>query len=307
MAIVKPATNEGAGSGDASSTLNIVYLAYGPLRLVESAVFSALTLLHVSPKGASFRLIVYTDRPEIFRRYGIACEFAPLGPLRDRTREYEYIHRLKILVVADCADRYDGDVACFDVDTYFLSSPHALLSSLSGSRSVLHTKEWLLAEGVEPGLVRAVRESAFDSPILRAGQRSQDLAMWNSGAIGVSERNKDLIPDVLAVCDELYRAYPYHATEQLAWSIVLQGATEVVPADDVLYHYWYGREQVTDRVVRFLRANRRLPPEELSRRAYDLRPEASENWKPPLAIRARVAARAGRRAIKRLRSISPRS
>jgi hypothetical protein len=284
--------------------VNIVYLAYGPRRLVESAAFSALTLLHASPGEYPFRLIAYTDRPQVFGRYGVVCGYPPLAPLRERTRDHEYIHRLKILVAADCAERYDGDVAFFDSDTYFMSSPNALLASLSASRSILHTKHWLIGDGVDVELDRAVRDSAFASPSLQSAQQSAELAMWNSGAIGLSEESKALIPEVLRACDELYQAYPHHATEQLAWSIVLQQATEIVPADDVLYHYWHGREEVTDRVVRFLHSHRRLPSAELARRAYELRPEPSDHWRPPVPVRARVAARAGRRAVRKLGSLS---
>ena len=77
-------------------------------------------------------------------------------------------------------------------------------------------------------------------------------------------------------------------------------ALEALPADDLVYHYWHAREQITHEAVSFLRKNRGLPHAELARRAYELRPEGSQDWTPPLAIRARKAARAGLRWLKRL-------
>jgi hypothetical protein len=75
--------------------------------------------------------------------------------------------------------------------------------------------------------------------------------------------------------------------EQFAWSLVLGDETDVRHADDVIYHYWHGREELTYRATQFLRANRHLPPSELVGAAGSFAPEVSSDWTPPAGVRLR--------------------
>jgi hypothetical protein len=128
--------------------------------------------------------------------------------------------------------------------------------------------------------------------------------MWNSGVIGLPERAKRLIPEVIAISDELYAASHYHAMEQFAWSVVLEETTGIIPADDVVYHYWFGREEGTYRVVKFLRENRHLPDNQLAAAAAAFHPTVtptweSPAWEPPLEVRIRQRMGATRSKLKR--------
>lgn len=298
--------------------VTVVYLAYGRKRLAQAfggslpllergddlaTAFSALTFFHfASTLRDTWRLVIYTDAAHVFRRYRVPCEVIPVEIVRDHEDEGGYAHRRKLLVVQHCAESFEGDLFFVDGDTYFMQSPAALFDDLSSGRSVLHTREWVLSHETQPELNRLMREHAFDLPRLRSAQRRPTLTMWNSGVIGLPEETKRLIPEVIATCDELYAASRYHAMEQFAWSLVLGDVTGIIPADDVVYHYWYGREELTYRTVEFLRANKHLPVGELAARASAFRPTVTESWKPPAKVRTRQLLGSARRTLHRLRT-----
>jgi hypothetical protein len=295
--------------------VTVVYLAYGRKRLTQAfgrslpllergddlaTAFSALTFFHfASTLRDAWRLVVYTDAPRVFRRFSIPCDVIPVDVVRGREDESGYVHRRKLLVVQHCAETFDGHLFFVDGDTYFMQSPAELFDALASGRSVMHTRESVISDETQPKVNRVMREHAFDSPRLRSAQRRPTLAMWNAGVIGLPQEAKGLIPDVIATSDELYAASRYHAMEQLAWSLVLEETTGIVPADDVVYHHWYGREEFTYRTVRFLRANKHLPVDELAAAAAAFRPTATAAWEPPLEVRARQLMGSARSRLKR--------
>jgi hypothetical protein len=306
-----PAADRDVSSDDRS--IAVLYLAYGPPRLVHATAFSALTFLHAARSlRRPWTLSVYTDQPEIFRRYGVDAELIPLTALTSEG-EGDYLHRSKIQAINHAARTHEGDVFYLDGDTYFRRSPADLFARLSPVRTIMHKYEWMLAPpGVDDGtnafassLGKLVAEGDFRSPVLQAARTRQDLAMWNAGAIGIAAENKHLIPDVISVADELYEAYGYHIVEQLAWALVFSQAGELVPADEFIYHYWDGQEELVHRTVRFLRGSARRSRDELRATAFELKPTVTPDWKPPLTVRARVALRSTRKLYRRLRTAAP--
>jgi hypothetical protein len=286
-------------SGEASVT--VVYLAHGPLRLVRCAAFSALTFMHVARTlRRPSRLVVYTDKPQVFRQCGVRCELVPVDALR--TPGPTYLHRTKILALRHAAARSDGDILFVDGDTYFQDGPERDLAALSARRSIMHMREYTLGGADRGDLLELVRSGGFQSPALEWGQTQPEIIMWNAGVVGIAEANKPLIAEALSVSDELNSAHGVHVCEQLAWTLVLSRAGEIVPMDATVYHYWDDREELTHTIMGFLRHNRKLGPAELSTKAYDFRPRATEGWRPPLIVRARTAARSALRTYQSIGS-----
>lgn len=285
-----------------SATPSVVYLAYGRRRFTKATVFSALTLVHVATRGAPCRLVVYTDAPEIFDRYGVPCELFPVDIVRDRESSRGNPHRSKLLVIQHCADTFDGPLMFVDGDTYFMKSPAKLFDWLSSpSHSVLHTREFFISDETEPRLDKLLRQRRLASPNPASVYHRPKPVMWNSGVIGLAQANKSLLPEIIDICDHLFVDYPYHAMDQVACSLVLENETEIFPADEVVYHYWYGREELTYMTARFLAKNRGLALGELAAAAYAFQPKVTEGWRAPPTVRARqLAGRARRRAVRLL-------
>lgn len=285
--------------------LTVAYLAYGPRRLTATTVFSALTWMHVARTlSEPWRMVVYTDAPDLFRRHGVRCELLSIDDIDGAANPTGYGYRRKLLTIHSCAERYGGDILFLDGDTYLLGSPQPLVDALSAGRAVLHTVEETLAPGDE--LHRLLHEHDLRSPALRAVRERPPQRLWNSGVVGVPAAALDDIPAVIAACDELYPLCPRHTIEQVAWSIVLEQATELVPAEDVVMHYWWdwAREQVTQRVAQFLRANRGLAGEDLATAAFAARPEPNPSWRVPIELRARRLASAARVQARSLLSLA---
>jgi hypothetical protein len=279
--------------------INVVYLAHGPRRVVEAAAFSSLTFLHLAPTlTRPWRIVVYTDKPEVFSTYGVRCELASIHDLRDKTGATDYPHRLKILALRHCSMEYPGDLFYVDGDTYFRESPERLFASLSASTSILHEREYTLSEAIRPELHRVVRTSSFESPILRAASAHPDIVMWNAGVIGIAHPNTPLIESVLSAADELYSAYAGWIVEQLTWCLALEQRGEVLSAHEPVYHYWAPREQLTHRIVSFLREHRQLPRDELATAAFDFAPQPFPDWRPPWSVRARMLGRSARNSAR---------
>lgn len=274
----------------------VVYLAYGPPRFVWISAFSALTFMRVADQLPASRVVVYTDRPGVFRRFGVACDLIPLSALCDEIPAYHF--RMKLTAMQHATDTYPGNVLFVDGDTYFTAPPTQQFRALHDGHAVMHVPDCQLGS---PQCATVLDLEKLDA----AGTGSQRLPrlkdwpewIWNSGVIGIAEASKHLIPDVLAACDEIYAGTDSHISEQMAWTLVLSRTSTIVDAEDVVYHYWHSKEELMHEIVSFLRRNRRLPPLELATRAYEFRPLATKDWRPPFTVRARIAGRAGRRLL----------
>lgn len=295
-------------AGTEHESVTLVYLAYGPPRFGRVAAFSALTFLHVARElDIPWRLAVYTDRPDVFEEAGIDADVHRVAPgtlhvpksyIESRiesgmvhTGPDEYPYRGKIEAMQHAAETYAGALLFVDSDTYFTDVPSSLFRALGDGLPIMHTPEYPLGSLRGEGLDALLDAAEFENGIVRGVERWSDVTLWNSGVIGLPANAKHLIADVLAACDEIYAATRSRITEQLAWTVVLSQAAELLPADAVVSHYWGAKEEMMYRIVEFLRRNRRLSTADLAAAAYAFKPRSTQEWRPPLEVRVRIAAR----------------
>jgi hypothetical protein len=70
---------------------------------------------------------------------------------------------------------------------------------------------------------------------------------WNAGVMLLHKKHSLLLDDVYDLTDQFYPPTKNHASEQYAFSIVLQNNTTVEACDSVVYHYWYRvKKQIMD-------------------------------------------------------------
>ena len=290
--------------------INILYVAHGRRMYRRAATFSMLTFLHhAASLETPFRIVVYTDRPEDFTRHGIPCETHAMTDLRSPPSVPSFPFWPKLTAFAHCAEAHDGAVLYVDTDTYFIRSPHATLRRLSERESLMHTYEWPLTAPDDEAFAADITDpplmgTQFVTDTLRRLETLEAVAMWNAGVVGLHESNLPLVTEVIAVCEELLRFYTSHTVEQLAWSLVLQAHTQVLPADSVVCHYWdRDRLAIEYAIVHFLRKHGRLPLDILAARAAGLDPaERSVSEPPSLELRARRNVRRMRNAARDVRA-----
>jgi len=75
--------------------------------------------------------------------------------------------------------------------------------------------------------------------------------MWNAGVLGLPAQAVQRLDTVLALTDQLYRLYPKHVMEQLAFSQVLSQVGKLSAADACIHHYWRDKDEWNSRLADF--------------------------------------------------------
>ncbi|RYY20261.1 MAG: hypothetical protein EOO36_03815 [Cytophagaceae bacterium] len=222
----------------------LIYQAYGSLAILDEALFSLLSYLR---QPAAATVLVYTDNTAYFQRVlGEAAEvvYVPTEPAQWQAwrGEIDFVHRVKIEVLRHAAAHYPGQLLYVDTDTVFLQSPAALFAALAQGQRVMHLAEGRLSDGnaLNRKLNRALRPLTSQlPPRVTIGPATH---MYNAGVLGLRSTDAPLLDEVLALTEQLYRFYPKHVMEQLAFSVIWAREGPVQEATPWVYHYWNLKE-----------------------------------------------------------------
>jgi hypothetical protein len=265
----------------------ILYQAYGLNYIYNQVLFSILTLHHhVQGNFEGFKVVIYTDKPEIFLKYSneipISTELLTKKNLEEYRGESGFVHRVKICIIQDCFTKYKSDIFYLDSDTYFTKPPHSLLGKIDADTSIMNSddydllsaddlyenKDWLLIR-------RAIRGYEYDI----AGKKITiplTTRMWNAGVIGMSVENKSLLEPILNLCDQIYANKKVFTAEQFSFSYYLQNETKLITSEDIIFHYWKyfkpfnWREIYTHHFKIFFKKYQKAPVKEQASQAYEL-------------------------------------
>jgi hypothetical protein len=198
----------------------LIYQAYGSPDILNEALFSILSYLR-QPAGAT--ILVYTDNEAHFR--AVLGELASVAYIRiepaqwrEWRGEIDFVHRVKIKVLQHAAAHYEGQLLYADTDTVFTQPLAEVFAGLTHHDRFMHVSEGRLGDGnpLNRKINRALQQGrALASPII-----SPETRMYNAGVLGLRSTDAPLLAEVLAFTEELYRRYPKHVMEQLAFSAV---------------------------------------------------------------------------------------
>ena len=156
-----------------------------------------------------------------------------------------FIHRLKIGVIDEAMRRTADNVLYVDADTFFVRDVSSVASSVTEKQCVMHLHEHQLESlrsFSQGGTVEAMYEFVNGGSVRLADGTtltlSRTLSSWNAGVIGLHQSHARLLPDVYAVCDQLFENTRNRVSEQYAFSIILQRALTIQSADSTVYHYY---------------------------------------------------------------------
>lgn len=209
------------------------------------------------------KVCLFTDRPEWFHQYlqGLPVEYVLLTPEKIKTMrgKIDFLHRMKIALIEETFSRTEGNILYADSDTFFTSDPTLLEQELSPEQSFMHLREYPFSDMKDMPLPMGETFQAFyrliTSRTLKGatGQPvkiSPESASWNAGVMFFHPSHVRLIPDVYALTDQFYPETQNHASEQYAFSVLLQNNTALHPCDSVIYHYWYRvKKQIADELL----------------------------------------------------------
>lgn len=222
----------------------LIYQAYGIPDVLNEALISILSYLR---QPAEATILVYTDQPAHF---GAVLGEAPevtyiiIEPAQWQIwrGEINFVHRVKIKVLQHAAAHYAGQLLYVDTDTIFTQSVAPVFAALARGERFMHVGEGRLGDGnpLNRKINRALQASGA---ALAGGPIGPTTQMYNAGVLGFrSPADAPRLAEVLALTEELYRLYPKHVMEQLAFSVVWARSGPVREAAPWVYHYWNLKE-----------------------------------------------------------------
>lgn len=229
------------------STVSIVLQVYGPPVIYHRVSFLLTSLFHHMGAGwVQYPIYLYTDNPDYFTaRFGQQphLHFVPIT-VQDIARwkgPRNFVHRMKIEVLRDCARRSEGHLFYLDTDIYALQDLRPLLQQIDAGHSLMDKEEYVIGQALLPlprKVKRFVKGKTFAYGQGKTAQISWQHSMWNAGILGIARENLGLVDEALALTDVLYDAYQKPVMEQLAFSYLLQTRTQVIAAQPWLMHWW---------------------------------------------------------------------
>lgn len=239
----------------------LVLQSFGRENEYKRVVFTVLSFF-VFNERAHTKVVLFTDRPERFKQVfsGLDVHYVLLTPekIRKMRGQIDFLHRMKIALIDEAfsliGDRY---LLYADSDSFFLQNIQPLLSQLNSGTVSMHVDEYLFEEMASfelpaGGTFRAVHRF-FAEQVMRDAVGipfrvdPKRMSSWNAGIMCFHPDQASVIPDVYALTEQIFPASENHASEQYAFSIVLQSRYNVIPCWDYSYHYWYRtKKQIAD-------------------------------------------------------------
>lgn len=228
---------------DSNNTL--LYLAIGKSYIAQ-AILSIASLVRIYKyERADFKVLIFTDNAipfEWLRNYlNLDVRIISHDWIKEAQGQSKFALRTKIVTLRDVLFDSFTNVIFVDTDTIFLRKIAPLFAKLEKGFCFLHKKEWALSEGRIKNKSLCPKDLNFQ---LVSGSQIEirgSTKMWNSGVVGISARNRELLLDSLDLNDRLYKIYPSWHVEQLALSIVLQKTEKICACDSIVFHYWHNK------------------------------------------------------------------
>jgi hypothetical protein len=227
----------------------LVFQAYGHRAILAELCYALHSLFALYPEAPGFVVYVYTDQ---------ASWLEPLLPypqvrfcsLDDKKiNEWRgnppFVHRVKIKVLEDFVQGFEGSVLYLDTDVAFRSRIEPLFEAIEAGGLWMHENEGDVSSEANPILQKTHR-------FIKANPQygiAPSMKMYNAGLLGFSAaQGREILPKVLALTDAVYPHFSKHIVEQMAFSWLFQQTGQALhTAEKEIYHYWFFktfREQV---------------------------------------------------------------
>jgi hypothetical protein len=245
-----------------SDRLHLAYLACGPEEIRVQARYAALSAL--AWRGdRELELHVYTDHAPGFAALAgePRVEIVEVGPERERAWRgpEDLVFRMKPCIALDLARRFPQDrIGLVDADTFFVADVGRLAERIEPGRAVMHLREYHVATHRSDQMRKFRRHVG---PLeFRGRPVDLDAFMWNSGVMALHPAQFPLLDEWLAFVDAIYPRYRKAFVEQYGIGLLLQKHAEVVPCDDLVFHYWFQKDEYVAAIRGQLAALDALPP-----------------------------------------------
>ena len=231
----------------------------------------SLTLLsfYAQLDHTGIRTVLFTDRPDWFAQilHGLPVEYILLTPekIKHMRGTIDFLHRMKIAMIEEVYQKYpEANLLYVDSDTFFIRNPDPLFAAIEAGNCFMHLREFAFEQVRYAAGDTGTKFSAYlrlmeQKPFLTSrGEEhfTASHASWNAGVMGLPNFIKNDIPDVYAITEQSFPETDNHASEQFAFSFVLQTRYTLSACDEYVYHYWY----VTKKKIIDLFTHKKISP-----------------------------------------------
>lgn len=226
----------------------LLYQAYGHKDFYHECLYSLYSLTQFQFEGS---IVIYTDNRLYLSNLApsdlniVYREVTPKD-IVDWRGEIDFVHRVKIMILKDFHDTYDGkyNLLYIDTDTTFLMSPSILFDRISEGKLIMLENEGSIQSAPRNNIIFSKIKKYQNSSSKYGNLIPADQDMWNAGALGMRSTDSHMLEQVLDITDKVYTEFPKHIIEQLAFSIILSSIRdrELIASDTVLFHYWFFKE-----------------------------------------------------------------
>lgn len=205
----------------------LVYVAFGPEIYQKEAVFSISSAICMRDRltpGFNFGIQIFTDRPSYFD--SLPVQVLPIDSKWRGPSDYKF--RVKHAVVREILNRYE-QAAFIDSDTFFKKSPANLFERIKPGQ--------VLCNFFGDKLKHLPAQDIFQAASVLTNV-NKESKQTNSGVIGVSREDIDVLDKSLSLMDELYPRFPdFYTLEELCLALAAS-QKNLMECSDVLHHYW---------------------------------------------------------------------
>ncbi len=240
--------------------MNLVMQSFGRENEYKRAILAIYSFYAHYGWPSAARVILFTDKEAYFKPYlepfPIDYIFLSEEKIRSMRGEIDFLHRMKIALIDEAMQLSDDNILYVDSDTFFIADPRSMETRITPGTAFMHLKEYdfeslkdkaLPAGKTFRAFYQLLRSNQFDLADKKRITIPTTAISWNAGVMAFHRSHHALLKDVYLLTDQFYPLTNNHASEQYAFSIVLQQRLNVLACDDVVYHYWYRIEkQIAD-------------------------------------------------------------
>jgi len=242
---------------------SIVLQSFGREQEYKRAIFCLLSHFCFAKPEWVEKVILFTDNPGYFESFltGYPVHYVLLTDekIKAMRGEINFLHRMKITMIEKSFQLTTGDLLYVDSDTFFTGNPHQAMAEVSPAVSFMHKHEYQFSTLKEMALPAGAPFRTFYKLAMSKGflisaghtiKVSPEFSSWNAGAMALHQSHQSLLQDVYSLTDQFFPSTQNHASEQYAFSIILQTKTNLKPLDNIIYHYWYRvKKTIMDEVL----------------------------------------------------------
>lgn len=232
----------------------LLYLAIFKKYIVNESIQSIKSFYAVANQELirDTKIVVYTDMPSLYSSMKhLIIEQVTDELYRDWIGPEEYIYRAKIKALQHCLNKYKLATLFVDADTMFIRSPEKIFKNINNQYYYLNYIENDMRYKVSSidisnnEMTKYFYKTIYTTKYV-VGETKEypitgELINWNSGVIGISYENKQVLNEVLVLSDIIWKNYNLRIAEQFAFSYVFQNY-QVISAEDTIFHYWFLKE-----------------------------------------------------------------